>query len=73
MVGELVVAPHVELAVVLPVVGRNDDGRLLVDAKVLQILDQLADVVVRVPDARVVAVHVGLGIRQCPDAARTHG
>ena len=39
VVGELVVAPHVEFAVVLPVVGRNDDGRLLVYTEVLQILD----------------------------------
>ena len=56
MVCRLVIAPDIQLALVLAVVGADDDERLGQHALRASASSRSADVRVRIPDARVIAV-----------------
>ena len=56
LVGSVMVAVHVELTQVLPVVTRDDDHCVIEDILVGHLVEEPPQVLVREPDARVVAV-----------------
>ena len=72
IIGRLVIPPNIELALIFAVVGTDDNRGVLVNTHLFQVLHNLANMMVRKVDARIIAVHMRLGIVERLDMPTAH-
>src|SRR5690606_35856700 len=69
LVGSLVIAPHIQFALILAVIGADDDGGFVQYASLFQRIEQAANPVIGVADTGVVTVDPAFERRHCVQAS----